>query len=319
MTKMEQKTYQFILLKMKKFSVETCLDKRFSELTTLGCGGKICITIYPASERQLVKCVRLFRRLQVTFCVLGKGSNVLASDDDYDGVVIVTTKMKSWRVVGRNVYALAGASTVSLASDLKNRGLAGGEFLACLPATLGGATVTNAGCFGQQMKDVVRQVKVLNGTKIRRLSLKLCKFGKRKSIFSQQDDLVILSVKMKFARGSVDEISTRIDAMRASKAATQPLNFRSAGSALYHDKVAVSRLLDIAGLKGYTVGRAQVSTKHAGFVVNLDKAASRDIYLIIRHMQSTLRERFGLDAHIEIRLINFAKEVSDCDDIFTGS
>ena len=319
MKKMERATYELILLKMKKYSVETCLDKRFSELTTLGCGGTICITVFPTNERQLVKCVRLFRRLKVAFCVLGRGSNVLASDDDYDGVVIVTGKMKSFRVVGRNVYALAGASTVSLATELKNRGLAGGEFLACLPASIGGATVTNAGCFGQQMKDVVQQVKVLKCDKIRRLSPELCRFGKRKSIFSQDNDFVILSVKMKFAKGTPDEIGSKINAMRASKAASQPLNFRSAGSALYHDKVAVSRLLDIAGLKGYTVGRAQVSTKHAGFVVNLDKATSRDIYLIIRHMQSTLRERFGLDAHIEIRLINFAKDVKDGDDLFTGS
>ena len=295
---------------MKKFSVETCLDKRFSELTTLGCGGKICITVFPTNERQLVKAVRLCRRLKVVYCVLGRGSNVLASDDDYDGVVIVTTKMKSFRVVGRTAYAFAGASTVTLAAELKNRGLAGGEFLACLPATVGGAIVTNAGCFGQQMKDVVRQVKVLKCDKIRHLSPKLCRFGKRKSVFSQCDEYVILSVKMKFARGNSDDISRLINEMRKRKAETQPLDFRSAGSALYHDKVAVSRLLDIAGLKGYTVGRAQVSTKHAGFVVNLDKAASRDIYLIIRHMQSTLLKRFGLDAHIEIRLINFTEENS---------
>ena len=314
---MQQSTYELILSKMKKFSVETCLDKRFGELTTLGCGGKICITVFPSNERQLVKSVRLLRRLKVTYCILGRGSNVLASDDDYDGVVVVTTKMKSWRVVGRTVYALAGASTVTLANELKNRGLTGGEFLACLPATVGGATVTNAGCFGQQMKDVVRQVKVLKCDKIRRLSAKLCRFGKRKSVFSQENDYVILSVTMKFQRGNTDEISQRIKEMRAKKAETQPLDFRSAGSALYHDKVALSRLLDIAGLKGYTVGRAQVSTKHAGFVVNLDKATSRDIYLVIRHMQSTLLQRFGLDALMEIRLINFSEDTKDDDDVFT--
>ena len=307
---MQQSTYELILSKMKKFSVETCLDKRFSELTTLGCGGKICITVFPTSERQLVKSVRLFRRLKVAYCILGKGSNVLASDDDYDGVVIVTAKMRTFRIVGRTVYACAGASTVTLANELKNRGLVGGEFLACLPATVGGATVTNAGCFGQQMKDVVQQVKVLKCDKIQRLSAKLCRFGKRKSVFSQNDGYTILSVKMKFRRGNAEDIGQRINEMRAKKAETQPLNFRSAGSALYHDKVAVSRLLDVAGLKGYTVGRAQVSTKHAGFVVNLDKATSRDIYLIIRHMQSTLLERFGLDAQIEIRLVNFTEENS---------
>ena len=305
---------------MKKYSVETRLDRTFSTLTTLGCGGKIKVTIYPDSERKLVKSVRLFNRLKVNYCVLGRGSNVLASDDDYDGVVIVTTSMKTFRVVGRTVYASAGASTVTLANELKKRGLSGGEFLACLPATLGGATVTNAGCYGQQMDGIVKRVKVLKGDKLRRLSVKLCQFGKRKSVFSQSGEYVILSVKMKFARSSPDEVSRLISEMRAKKAASQPLNFRSAGSALYHDKVAVSRLLDQAGLKGYTVGDAQVSTKHAGFVVNLDKATSKDIYLVMRHMQSTLRKRYGLDAKMEIRLVNFSQEdTKENDDLFTGS
>ena len=207
-------------------------------------------------------------------------------------------------------------STVTLGSELKRRGLAGGEFLACLPATVGGAVVTNAGCYGQQIKDIVRGVKVLYCGRIRRLSAKKCKFGKRKSVFSLNDGYTILNVNMKFNRSDPNAVSQLIDDMRAKKAATQPLNYRSAGSALYHDKVAVSKLLDKAGLKGYTVGGAQVSTKHAGFVINIDKATSKDLYLIIRHMQQTLRERFGIDAKIEIRLINFTK---DSDDVFTGS
>ena len=315
---MEESTFALISAKMKKYSVESYTDKAFSELTTLGCGGKIKITIYPDSVRKLVKCVRLLDRLKVTYCILGRGSNVLASDDDFDGVVIVTKKLKSFRVVGRRVYALSGVSTVTLGSVLKKRGLTGGEFLACLPATLGGAVVTNAGCYGQEIKCVIKRVKALYCGKIRRFSARKCQFGKRKSIFSCSDGYTILSVTMKFARSSPDEVGQRINEMRAKKAATQPLNFRSAGSALYHDRVAVSRLLDKAGLKGYTVGSAQVSTKHAGFVVNLDKATSKDIYLVIQRMRSTLRKRYGLDAKIEIRLINFDGEsTKDSDDVFT--
>ena len=305
---------------MKKYSVETSCDRAFSELTTLGCGGKIKITIYPDSVSKLVRCVRLLHRLKVTYCILGRGSNILASDDYYDGVAVVTTKMKSFRVVGRYVWALAGASTVTLGNALKERGLAGGEFLACLPASIGGAVVTNAGCYGQEMSGIVTSVKVLQCGKIRRLSAKLCKFCKRNSVFAQNDGYVILSVKMKLRHSHPQDVKERIDEMRAKKAATQPLNFRSAGSVLYHDKVAVSRLLDQAGLKGYTVGCAQVSSKHAGFVINIDKATAKDLYLIIRHMQQTLRERFGIDAKLEIRLINFSKDFTkDSNDVFTAS
>ena len=309
-----------ILSKMKKYSVATSTDKSFSELTTLGCGGKIKITLFPDSERKLVRCVKLLNRLKVNFYLLGRGSNVLASDEDYDGVVIVTAQMKAFRFFCKRAYASAGVSTVTLANELRRRGLSGGEFLACLPATVGGATVTNAGCYGQEIKDIVRGVKALYCGKIVRLSAKRCKFGKRKSLFSQDGDYVILSVRMKFRRATEKEVGERIKEMRERKAATQPLNFRSAGSALYHDRVAVSKLLDQAGLKGYTVGQAQVSTKHAGFVVNLDKATSKDIYLVVQHMVSTLRIRYGIDAKIEIRLVNFSHDgTKDSDDVFTGS
>ena len=303
---------------MKKYSVETCLDRAFSELTTLGCGGKIKITVYPDSLTKLVRVVRLLDKLKVEHCLLGRGSNVLASDDVYDGVVIVTTKLKTFRVRGKYAYALCGVSTVSLANELKKRGLSGGEFLACLPASIGGAVVTNAGCYGQQIDGIVTSVRVLCGGKIRRLSAKKCKFGKRNSIFAQNSNYAILAVKMKFSASNPDKVSKLIAEMREKKAATQPLNFRSAGSALYHERVAVSRLLDEAGLKGYTVGGAQVSSKHAGFVINIDKATSKDLYLVIRHMQLTLRQRYGIDAKIEIRLINFSKDFTkDSDDIFT--
>lgn len=306
---MDVKNYSLILSKMKKFSVEFSTDKAFAQLTTLGCGGKILVTIFPDSVTKLVKCVRLLDRLKVRYCLLGKGSNVLASDDDFDGVVIVTCKMKNFKIVGKRAYAECGVSTVTLARTLMDKGLTGGEFLACLPATVGGALVTNAGCYGQQMSDLVARVKVLCGGKICTWGRKKCNFGKRNSVFAQSDDVVILAVKLKFTASSCADVSQLINNMRAKKSATQPLIYRSAGSVLFHDKVAVSRLLDLAGLKGYTVGGAQVSAKHAGFVINIDKATSKDIYLVIQHMRSTLLKRFGIDAKLEIRLINFDKEL----------
>ena len=289
----------------------------FAQLTTLGCGGKIAITIFPDSAAKLVKCVRLFNKLKITYRLLGKGSNVLASDDEFDGVVVVTTKLKKFRITGKFAYADCGVSTVTFGGALRDKGLTGGEFLACLPATIGGALVTNAGCYGQEMKYIVSDVKALYCGKIRHFSAQKCAFGKRTSFFAKNDDVVILSVKLKFSRSDSQTVGALINEMRAKKAATQPLNFRSAGCVLYHDKVAVSRLVDEAGLKGYTVGGAQVSTKHAGFVINIDKATSKDIYLVIQHVRSTLRKRFGIDAKTEIRLINFNEGTKDSDDFFT--
>ena len=310
---MDDKTFQLILSKMSKYAVETSVDKNFSELTTFGCGGKIKLTIYPDSIRKLTKTVRLLNKLKVEYCVLGKGSNVLASDSDYDGVAVVTTKLSQIKIKGNYAYALAGTSTITLAKELQKRGLSGGEFLACLPATVGGAVVGNAGCFGQDVQKILHGVAFLHNNRRKWLKKSKCKLSKRNSIFKQKG-YTVLAAKFKLTPSTPDEVQSRIKRMRETKAASQPLNYRSAGCVFYHDSVAVSRLIDEAGLKGYRVGGAEVSDKHAGFVINVDKATSKDIYLVLQHVESTLWERYGIRAKREVQLINFTK---DDDDIFS--
>ena len=305
---MDEKTFLQVLSKMKKYRVECRLDKSFSELTTLGCGGKIKITLYPDTIRKLVRVVRLLRALQVEYYVLGKGSNVLASDNDYDGVVIVTTKMSKISVHGVKIYALAGTSTLALYKETEKRGLSGGEFLSCLPATLGGATVSNAGCFGQDIKRILQSVKVLHNGKVRKLRAEQCKLSKRNSIFKQNAGYTVLAVKLKLTKSTPDEVQQKSQQMRKTKAQTQPLNFRSAGCMLYHDSTSISRLTDQAGLKGHAIGGAQVSDKHAGFILNVDKATSKDIYLVMQHVERTVWDRFGIQAKREICLVNFNEQ-----------
>ena len=293
---MDEQTFRIIHSKMKKYSVETCLNKRFSELTTLGCGGKIKVTIYPDTVRKLVKVIRLLDKLKTEYYLLGKGSNVLASDDDYDGVVVVTTKMSRIYAHGAKICASAGTSTLTVYKQSEKRGLTGGEFLSCLPASIGGAIVTNAGCFGQEMKDIVRSVTVLHNGKAKRLSAKRCKLSKRNSLFKQNSNYTLLQVRLKFKQSTPDKVREKSQQMRRTKAQTQPLNFRSAGCMLYHDNVSVSRLIDQAGLKGYSIGGAQVSTKHAGFILNVDKASAKDIYLVLQQVERTMWERYGIVA-----------------------
>ena len=305
---MEEKTFRQILEKAKKYLVETRLDKGFDELTTLGCGGKIKVTLYPDTVRKLVRLIRLLRKLGVEYYVLGKGSNVLASDSDYDGVVVVTTKMSQIRVRGTQVSALAGTSTLKLYKELETRGLTGGEFLSCLPATVGGATVSNAGCYGQDVQGIAQSVTVLYRGRVRKLSANQCHFAKRDSLFKQNADYVVLSVKFKFKQSTTDEVRRKSQQMRRKKAQTQPLNYRSAGCMLYHDSVSISRLTDQAGLKGFAVGGAQVSDKHAGFILNVDKATSKDIYLVIQRVEREIWQRYGIQAKREICLVNFNEQ-----------
>ena len=307
---MDDNTFQLILFKMGKYAVEMQFDKSFSELTTFGTGGKIRLTLYPDSIKKLTKTVRLLNKLKVDYCLLGKGSNVLAADSDYDGVAVVTTKLSDIKIKGNFAYAFAGTSTVTLAKELQKRGLSGGEFLACLPATVGGAVVGNAGCFGQDVQTILHGVEFLHNNRRKRFKKSKCKLSKRNSIFKQKG-YAVLAAKFKLTPSTPDEVQERIRQMRETKAASQPLNYRSAGCVFYHDSVAVSKLIDEAGLKGYRVGGAEVSNKHAGFVINVDKATSKDIYLVLQHVATTLWERYGVCVKREVQLINFTEEDGD--------
>lgn len=299
-----------LLSRMKKIRVEARLDASFDKLTTIGTGGKICVALFPDALPKLVKTLRFLRRSRVNFVVLGRGSNVLASDGFFDGAAVVTTRVNNFSVRGRYVVAQCGASAAALSRALADNGLTGGEFLSCLPATVGGAAVGNAGCFNQCMKDVVVSVVALQKGKVRRVSAKNCQFAFRGSAFKQSGD-VVLSVKMRFQPSSPDKVRETVARMREKKASTQPLNARSAGCVLFHENVALSRLIDEMGFKGYRVGGAQVSEKHAGFVVNIDKSTSLDIYLIIQRLRAALWERYGIRARTEVRLINFAEDEYD--------
>ena len=314
---MDKTVFDKVVSIMKKKSVQSCTDLSFAKLTTFGSGGTIKLVVYPDTVAKLVYVIRRLNDLGVNYIVLGNGSNILASDEIFDGVAVSTLKLKQIKVRGRTVTAQAGASTVTLAKQLQDKGLSGGEFFACLPASVGGTVVMNAGCFGQDVMSVLTSVTVLHKGKVCTISANKCKFGKRNSLFKNNRDYVVLSAKFKFTKSNPQIVADTINDWRARKAATQPLNYRSAGCVLYHDKVAVSRLIDETGLKGFQIGGAKVSDKHAGFVVNVDKAKSKDIYLIIKHVKNTLESKYGITAKLEVCLVNFTKDEQD--DIFAGS
>ncbi len=307
---MRDDIFGIVALRLRRLGVAVYGNRSFSQLTTLGCGGKIKLTVYPGSERQLISAVRLLDKYKIRYVFVGRGSNILAADADFDGAAVVTAKVSKVTVRGSKVYASAGTSTAYLAKILCQNGLSGGEFLACLPATVGGAAVCNAGCFGQDMRGILHSVKVMRKGKVFVLPVDKCGYRKRGSALKNGDYLVI-GVNLRLDRGNREQIERRIEQIKKTKRDSQPLNGRSAGCALFHDTVAVSALIDRAGLKGYTLGGAQISTKHAGFVLNVDKATGWDIYLILRYIIDTLWQRFGIVAKTELCLVNFTKEQYD--------
>lgn len=296
--------------KMKKKNIDTRENVSFCSLTTLGCGGKIRFTLFPDCAKQLVQCLNICHKLKLPFVVLGAGSNILAGDEFFDGVAIVTKKVNNLTIDGTAVTAECGVFATQIFAELSRWGLSGGEFLSCLPATIGGATVCNAGCFGQSMQQVVQKVIVWKNGKIKALSQQQCDFNKRSSAF-KNGRYVVLSVTMGFSPSTSKEVSATAAEFRAAKRKTQPLGAKSAGCVFYHPTQCISALIDKAGLKGFTIGQAKISEKHAGFVINIDKAVSKDIYLIILEIKNILSNNFGVSPLLEICLVNFTKEQYD--------
>ncbi len=292
------------LAKMKKYCKITSSDMAFSGLTTLGCGGKIKLTVFPQTRVELVRCLCVARQYGVKYVILGNGSNVLAGDGDFDGVVFVTKGLRAMVVNGCCVRVDCGALTTSVARLLAQNGLSGGEFLACLPGTIGGAVVTNAGCYGQTMSQVVEGVEVLVNDRKRHLTAERCAFEHRKSAFCD-NSAVIISVKLRLKRGNPKQIWQLQREMLLRKKQTQPLDMQSAGSVFFHDRVPVSKYIDRLGLKGYCVGGAAVSAKHAGFIVNLGGAKAADVLAVAEHVEARLLAAYGIVPQRELRLVNF--------------
>ena len=301
---------QKIVSKMHSLGIATNTNCTFANLTTLGVGGTIALVVYPSQTKQLVSATRYLRRNKIPFYILGKGSNVLASDNHFDGVVVSTKNLNGITYDGNFVTADCGAPTAKIAQLCVAKGLTGGEFLACLPASVGGVVVCNAGCFGQCAKDIVHSVKVLHNGVVKTLSAKQCNFAHRNSIF-KHSNYVVLQVSFCFAKCTPMQVSHKIQWMKAQKAKTQPLGAKTAGCVLYNENVPLSKLIDEAGLKGYQIGQAKVSKKHAGFVINIDKSASKDIYLLISYIQQVLWERYQVTSQVELNLLNFDEATND--------
>lgn len=299
-----------IISKMKKLQVPIRTDCTFSRLTTFGVGGTIEVTTFPKSTHQLVRVVKYLQRHKIPFYVMGKGSNVLAGDGHFNGVVICTKNLRQVQIDGVFVTAQCGASTSKVAQLCVAKGLGGCEFFGCLPASVGGVVCCNAGCFGQCVADVIHSVTVLRNGRVKTLKASRCNFLYRNSIF-KNGNYVILQATFRLQKSTPFDVSCKIQQFKRQKSQTQPLGQKSAGCVLYNNQFAVSQLVDQAGLKGYRVGGAQVSKKHAGFVVNIDKATAKDIYLLIQYIKQVLLQRYNVTCNEELNLVNFTEEKHD--------
>ena len=249
-----------------------------SGYTTFKIGGAAKILINAACFCDIAKAIELSEKNGLPYFVMGNGSNLLVSDSGYDGVIIrLSSAFSEISADGCTVCAQAGALLPQIANFALSKSLCGFEFAAGIPGSAGGALVMNAGAYGGEMADIICGAKVLRCGKVVDLVPAELNLSYRHSALMNTNDIV-LEVSYSLSEGDSSDIKARMDELRIARSSKQPLNLPSAGSAFKRPQGAfAAKLIDGCGLKGFSVGGAQVSPKHAGFIVNLGGATSADV------------------------------------------
>ncbi len=272
--------------------------------TTFRIGGPADIYVEPDFP-SIIPLIQYLKEQDVPFTMIGNGSNLLVSDKGIEGVVIsLGKKSADITVDGDKMIVQAGAMLSTVANTAADNGLTGLEFASGIPGTIGGAVYMNAGAYGGEMKDVLESVLVLTEDfKQKMMTPEELELSYRHSSLMENGGYV-LSAVIKLQPGDKSEIKAKIDDIRAQRTAKQPLNYPSAGSTFKRPEgYFAGKLIDDAGLRGYSVGGAQVSEKHCGFVINKDKATAADVLKLMNDVDDIVYEMFGVHLTPEVRII----------------
>ena len=284
--------------------IEIKQDEPLMHYTYTHTGGPADWLAFPKNVEEVQTLVAYANDRQLPLTVLGNASNLIVRDGGIEGLTLILTRMNKISVTGNRVTAQAGAAYIETTIAARDHSLTGLEFAAGIPGSIGGAIFMNAGAYGGETKEVVESATVLlpDGT-IKRLTNEELDFGYRHS--SVQDNHgVVLDATFSLQPGDHDEIAAKMDELNARRAAKQPLDLPSCGSVFKRPTgYFAGKLIHDAGLQGYTAGGAQVSTKHAGFIVNIDHGTASDYVAVIHHVQQTVKEKFGVSLQTEVRII----------------
>lgn len=279
-------------------------NEPMSRHTTFRVGGPADLMYFPASGEQLVKALNAAKERNVPVLVMGNGSNMIVRDGGIRGLVIVLGERFSQISIEDNILtAQAGASMAKVAATAQAASLAGLEFASGIPGTLGGGCAMNAGAYGGQLSDVLVDAEVCLNGEIRTLTLEEMQMGYRTTLPLREGGIV-LSARFRLTPDDGEAILARMKDLNARRRDKQPLNFPSAGSTFKRPEgYFAGALIEQAELKGRTVGGAQVSEKHAGFIVNIGGATAKDITDLIAQVQEEVLRRFGVQLETEVRII----------------
>lgn len=283
-------------------------NAKLSKYTTYKTGGIAKAIVYPRNKTCLVKLIRLLRSHDVKYKILGNGSNLLFSDKTYNGILIRLNAFDDIEFLARNKIRVgAGYSLMKLSLQCARKGLAGLEFAAGIPGTIGGAIFMNAGAYKSDMGYIVQSVKVLTpDLKIITLENKEMKFHYRSSFLQSNPGYICLEVILKLVKGDKDALDEVIKERRKRRMESQPLEYPSAGSVFRNPEgMFAGQLIEESGLKGKKIGGAMVSEKHANFIINHKNAKSSEIKELIELVHDTVLEKYNVDMRCEQEFVNW--------------
>ena len=296
---------QHLLNTLRNIAPDRVLENApMSRYTTFRVGGPADALFLPASVEELQQALAAAKAQGIQVCLIGNGSNLIVRDGGIRGLVIVLGEpFSELRVEGTQVWAQAGARLSAVAAAAQRAGLAGLEFASGIPGTLGGGCAMNAGAYGGELKDVLVWADVLLDGELRRLSRDEMEMGYRSTLPLRRGAIVV-SACFELRRDDPEAIQERMRDLANRRREKQPLNLPSAGSTFKRPEGHFAgALIEQCGLKGCRIGGAQVSEKHAGFIVNVENATAADILRLIEHVQSVVQTQTGVYLETEVRVL----------------
>ena len=298
---------------MKEINNDTsslCLmNEPLKKHTTYRIGGPADLMIFPKSKQDIIKVIEIINENKLQLTILGSGSNVLVSDDGIRGAVIsLKNSLKQIEVSDNILYAECGTMLGTIVKHAVRNNLIGLENLNGVPGTLGGALIMNAGAWGGEISENLMHVELINSkSEIKKIYKKDLNFSYRQSSFNKDD--ILLSAKFNLKKADKDIIKENLIEAQSGRKKSQPLNKRSAGSVFKNPKDnSAGKLLDDLGLKGFSIGDAKISEKHANFFINDGDASSTDMLMLIKKAHQKVKERFNVNLSLEVRLMGFNED-----------
>ncbi len=282
------------------------LSEPMSRHTTFKIGGIADMMIEPKSASGLLEAISVLKRFEIPYFVMGNGSNLLVGDKGIRGAVIkISNNMSACEVSENTIYAESGIKLSRLANTALRNELEGLEFASGIPGTLGGAIFMNAGAYGEEMKGIIADVTYIDTDREEIVTIPCdeCEFGYRTSIFGK-NNAIIVGATLRLKKGNPDDIRAKMNDLSARRSDKQPLDKPSAGSTFKRPEgYFAGALIQDSGLMGCSVGGAEVSTKHAGFVINAGGATASDVAALIEKIQGVVEDKYGVRLEPEVKFV----------------